>query len=122
VIARPFIHDERPVLKPCWGIFIIQSYDSLSQGRESAESRPSRKIEGDGILSRVLIFQCCLFALDEIPRNFNDDLTLTKNRNCKGDNFWDELQMDIGKLLAHAVWTHPADIRFIGSVPVYIAV
>src|SRR6476660_1597177 len=50
VIARPIVHDLRPVLIPCRRIFVIQPYYPFRNGRECGESRPPRKIEGNNLL------------------------------------------------------------------------
>jgi hypothetical protein len=50
VIARPLVHDGRPVLIPdC--IFMVQPCDSLLNSRKCAESSSPRKIEGDCLLA-----------------------------------------------------------------------
>jgi hypothetical protein len=47
VITRSLVHDGRPVRIPKWRSFIIKIENPLRLGRECAESRTSRKIEGD---------------------------------------------------------------------------
>jgi hypothetical protein len=41
VIARPLIHDLRPIGIPIWRIFMIQAHNPLRLGRECAERHPS---------------------------------------------------------------------------------
>jgi hypothetical protein len=47
VIARSLVHNGRPVATPNWRIFVIQIRDSFRLGRECAESRTFRKVEGN---------------------------------------------------------------------------
>ena len=47
VIARPLVHDSRPVGIPIWRILMIQTHNPFRLGRESAERHPSRNVEGN---------------------------------------------------------------------------
>jgi hypothetical protein len=47
VIARPLVHDLRPVKMPIGRIFMIQTQNPFRIGRERAESCAPRKVEGN---------------------------------------------------------------------------
>jgi hypothetical protein len=100
VITGSIVHDGELVLAPN-GILVIWQDNSFRDGRKYAKSYASCQIEGDRFLSGNFIRQFRPLTPNEIPWNFDGHLVLTIRPNRPTSGFWDEIQLEIEKLIAH---------------------
>src|ERR1700730_149920 len=54
VIARPLVHDWRPVGTPIWRSFVVSFRKPFQLNRECADSRTFRKVEGNYLLEALV--------------------------------------------------------------------
>jgi hypothetical protein len=90
-----------PLRVPDRRIFIIEPYYSFRNGRERADSRSSRQLKNDYLLSRILACVFRLLALNEILRNFNNRFVLFNLRHSFSPDFWPEVQLNVKRLAVH---------------------
>jgi hypothetical protein len=100
VITWSIVHDGEFVVAPN-GILVIWQDKSFRDGRKNAKSYASCQIEGDRFLSGNFIRQFRPLTPNEIPWNFDGHLVLTIRPNRPTSGFWDEIQLEIEKLIAH---------------------
>ena len=90
-----------PLRIPDRRIFIIEPDYSFRNGRERADSRSSRQLKNDYLLSRILAGVFRLLALNEILRNFNNRFVLFNLRHSFSPDFWPEVQLNVKRLAVH---------------------